>query len=302
MSSMLSPSLRYFLEVVRSGSIRLAAERLHMAPSAISRQIVLLEREVGAPLLMRTARGVMPTEQGRLVATYGNRVGRGADRLRMSLDDLGQVRRGRVSLATVEGMLDRVLPDALLTFRSAYPGVTVSVQVAGTHQVVEAVLRESTEIGIAFETPRRDELLLRQRWAQPLHAVMHPEHTLAARTRISVGEALSHPHVLPDRTFGIRTLTERAAADTGSFAAPVVETNSIDLCRSYARSGSVVTILPPMATARDVAAGLLHSVPMSDPLVRSATIDVFTAQNHPLSKAANALLSHIRQAIDAAAF
>ena len=158
MSSMLSPSLRYFLEVVRSGSIRLAAERLHVAPSAISRQIVLLEREVGAPLLMRTARGVMPTEQGRLVATYGNRVGRGADRLRMSLDDLGQVRRGRVSLATVEGMLDRVLPDALLTFRSAYPGVTVSVQVAGTHQVVEAVLRESVEIGIAFETPRRGRI------------------------------------------------------------------------------------------------------------------------------------------------
>lgn len=296
---MLSPSLRYFLEVVRSGSIRLAAERLHVAPSAISRQIVLLEREIGAPLLVRTRRGVLPTEQGRLVALYGNRAGRGADRLRLSLDDLGHVRRGRVSVATVEGMLDQVLPDALLSFRDAHPGVTVAVRVAGTQQVAEAVLREDVEIGIAFETPRRGEFLLRQRWTQPLHAVLRPDHPLARRASLSVGEVLTHPHVLPDRTFGIRMLTERAAAETGSSVAPVAETNSVDLCRSYARSGSALTVLPPMATGRDVAAGLLRTVPLSDPLVRSATIDVFTAQSRPLSKAANALLSHIHRAIDA---
>jgi DNA-binding transcriptional LysR family regulator len=295
---MLSPALRYFLEVVRCGSIRLAAERLHVAPSAISRQIVLLEREVGAPLLVRTQRGVLPTEQGRLVALYGNRVGRGADRLRMSLDDLGQVRRGRVSIATVEGMLDQVLPNALLSFRAAHPGVVVSVQVAGTHQVAEAVLREDVEIGIALEAPRRSELLLRQRWAQPLHAVVHPEHALAGRSRVSLGEVLTYPHVLPDRTFGIRMLTERAAAETGSSAAPLVETNSLDLCRSCARSGAALTILPPMATARDVAAGHLLSIPLTDPMVRSATIDVFTAQSRPTSKAADALLVHIRRALD----
>jgi DNA-binding transcriptional LysR family regulator len=128
---------------------------------------------------------------------------------------------------------------------------------------------------------------------------MHPDHPLAMRTSVSVGEVLSYDHVLPDRTFGIRMLTERAAAETGCTAAPIAETNSLDLCRSYARSGSALTILPPMATARDVAAGLLRGVPLSDPLVRSATIDVFTAHSRPTSKAANALLSHIHRAIDA---
>lgn len=298
LSLMLSPALRYFLEVVRSGSVRLAAERLHVAPSAISRQIAQLEREVGAALLVRTRRGVLPTEQGRLVAVYGNRVGRGADRLRMSLDDVAQVRRGRVSIATVEGMLDQLLPDALVAFRTAHPGVTVSVQVAGTHQVAEAVLREDVEIGIALETPRRSELLLRQRWAQPLHAVMRPDHPLAGRKTVTVGELLSYPHVLPDRTFGIRMLTDRAAAETGTCAAPVAETNSLDLCRSYARSGLVVTVLAPVAVAREVAGGALHSVPLSDAIVRSATIDVFTAQSRPSSRAAEALLVHIKRAID----
>jgi DNA-binding transcriptional LysR family regulator len=295
---MLSPALRYFLEVVRCGSIRLAAERLHVAPSAISRQIILLEREVGAPLLIRTRRGVLPTEQGRIVASYGNRIGRGAERLRNSLDDLGQVRRGRVSVATVEGMLDRVMPDTLVSLRAAHPGVSVSVQVAGTHQVAEAVLRENVEVGIAFETPRRSELMLRERWAQPLHAVMRPDHALAGRKSLSVGEILTHPHALPDRTFGIRMLTERAAAETGSAVAPVAETNSIDLCRSLARSGDVVTILPPIATARDLAAGSLRTVPLTDPIVRTASVDVFTAGSRPLSRAAEALLTHLKRAID----
>ena len=298
MSSLLSPALRYFLEVVRSGSIRLASERLHVAPSAISRQIVLLEREVGAPLLIRTRRGVLPTEQGRIVATYGNRIGRGAERLRNSLDDLGQVRRGRVSIATVEGMLNRGLPDTLVSLRVAHPGVSVSVQVAGTHEVAEAVLRENVEIGIAFETPRRSELLLRQRWAQPLQAVMRGDHPLAHRKTLTVGEILTHPHALPDRTFGIRMLTERAAAETGGMVAPVAETNSIDLCRSLARSGAYVTVLPPIATAGETGASSLHMIPIADPIMRSATMDVFTAHSRPLSRAAETLLAYLKRRID----
>lgn len=298
MSSMLSPGLRYFLHVVQCGSIRLAAERLHVAPSAISRQIALLEREIGSPLLIRTRRGVVPTEQGRLVSLYGHRVGRDAERLRTSLNDLGQVRRGKVSVATVEGMLDRVLPEALIAFRHAHPGVAVTVRVAGTHEVAEAVLREDFEIGIALETPRRNELLIRHCWPQPLHAVLHPEHTLASRAGVSVGELLSHPHVLPDRTFGIRMLIERAAAESGAATNPVAETNSLDLCRSYALSGSLVTVLPPMATVRDAGRGALRLVPLSDAIVRRAAIDVFTPQSRPSSRAAEALLRQIKRAID----
>lgn len=297
MSNLLSPGLRYFLQAVQCGSVRLAAERLHVAPSAISRQIAQLEHEIGTTLLIRTRRGVVPTEQGRLVALYGQRVGRGAERLRSALDDLGDVRRGRVSIATVEGMLDRLLPAALATFRDAHPGVTVAVQVAGTHEVAEAVLREAVEIGIALDTPRREEVRICHTWAQPLYAVVHPDHPLAKRSGVSVGEALDHPHILPDSTFGIRMLIERAASACAAETNPIIETNSIDLCKSYVRSGRALTFLPPMAFWRDVSSGALLMVPLVDETVQGARMDVFTQPSRPIARAAETFLVHLRAAI-----
>ncbi len=84
---LLNASLSYFAEVVRCGSIRQAADRLHVAPSAISRQISLLEHELGALLLTRSRRGVVPTEQGQLVSHFVGGVGRDLERLRGAVDD-----------------------------------------------------------------------------------------------------------------------------------------------------------------------------------------------------------------------
>ena len=77
--------LRYFDEVVRTGSIRLAAERLRIAPSAISRQIRNIELDLGAPLLERHARGVVPTSAGEIYASYARSVLIERDRIRMEI-------------------------------------------------------------------------------------------------------------------------------------------------------------------------------------------------------------------------
>lgn len=76
-------ALRYFLAVVRTGSVRAAAETLHVAASAVSRQIIEMEAEIGQTLLERLPRGVVPTEAGRIVAEHAQRQ---ADE-RLLLDD-----------------------------------------------------------------------------------------------------------------------------------------------------------------------------------------------------------------------
>jgi len=294
---LLNPSLLYFAETARCGSIRQAADRLHVAPSAISRQILLLEHELGAPLLTRSRRGVVPTEQGQLVCHFVESAGRDLERLRSAVDDLNELRCGRVFVAAVEAATGRVLPACFAAFQGAHPGVSIQVRIAGTHQVAEAVLREEAHIGVALDPPYRSELLLRMRWPQPLQAVVCPDHPLAAKAGLSIAAVLAVPHSLPDRSFGIRTLIEKAAALADATPMPLVETNSLDMAKCLAIAGHSATVLPPEVIVRELASGQLRAIPLLDAPLARASIDVFIARGRVLPRAAEVLLAALKRAM-----
>jgi DNA-binding transcriptional LysR family regulator len=298
LSDLIDVALRYFVEVINCGSIRSASDRLQIAPSAISRQIQILEQRLDAPLLVRSRTGIKPTKQGELVAAYAQAATREMERIKSAVDDLSNLRHGRVTVAAVEATIGRVLPESILAFRAKFPGIYVNVKIIGTHQVAEAVLREEAEIGIALDPPLRSELLLRTRWSQPLQAVMRPDHRLVGIGRsLTLAELLGEAHILPDRSFGIRTLLERAASKRKLVTKPVIETNSINATKSLVISSSCVTLLPPEAVSRELVSGSLICLPVDEPLLSKATIDVITLRPARISKAADALLAFVRQSV-----
>ena len=98
-------TLRYFNEVARLGSIRKAADRLHVAPSAVSRQIAQLEHEVDAILFERSKGGVQLTVAGEVLARHSHGIFRDLDRARTGIDELRGLRRGEVNLWVIEGIV-----------------------------------------------------------------------------------------------------------------------------------------------------------------------------------------------------
>src|SRR4051812_15800075 len=94
-----SSSLRYFSEVVRCGSFRRAAEVLHIAPSAISRQVSQLEYRLKAPLFERHTSGLVLTEEGRILAEHVHALDASTRQLATSIDDISKLRRGHVRVA-----------------------------------------------------------------------------------------------------------------------------------------------------------------------------------------------------------
>ena len=96
----------YFDEVARRGSIRGASETLHIAPSAIDRQILMLEQHHGVPLFERLPHGLRLTSAGELLVDSVRRWRRDADRVQSQIDDLRGLRRGKVTTAVVEGAIE----------------------------------------------------------------------------------------------------------------------------------------------------------------------------------------------------
>lgn len=291
--------LRYFHAVSRTRSIRKAAEQLNVAQSAVSRQIKNLEEELGVQLFDRHARGVRLTDAGEILADYTHQVFLGLEHTRSEIDGLRALRRGTISVGTVEAGIASFLPRVIDAFQQDYPAVKLNLLVRGTQGVVDTVLADEADIGVAFHTPDHLNLEVLASRPQPLNAIVRPEHPLAGRKHLKLAEVAGERLALPGPTFGIRQLVDEIQRKSRLRLEPVLETNSILSLVAFARSGAGVTFLPFFAVKEDVEAGRLIAVPLSDPPARRPTIDVIAHAGRRLPFAAQEFGRRLQAALKA---
>ena len=121
--------LRYVDEVARSGSIRKAAERLNIAASAINRQILVLEAELGTPIFERLHKRMRLTAAGETIVSHVRNTLREHERMRLRIEELKGLRRGQVTIATMLTLASEVLPQIIASFRNKHPQTIVRVKV-----------------------------------------------------------------------------------------------------------------------------------------------------------------------------
>jgi DNA-binding transcriptional LysR family regulator len=222
-------ALRYFNEVAKLGSIRKAADRLHVAPSAVSRQIAQLEREVDAVLFERSKVGVQLTAAGEVLARQSHRIFRDLDRARSGIDDLRGLQRGDVSVWVIEGFVSGLLPDILANFHHQYPGVSFKIQTGSTDRIVEALLEDEADIGITFNAMPRAEIEVIAEYVEPISCLVAPTHDYANRSELTLDEICKYHLALPEHSFGLRQVFERAIAKRRLNPQILVTTNSLEL-------------------------------------------------------------------------
>src|SRR5487761_2654850 len=122
-------ALRYFGETVRTGSMRQAAERLHVAASAVNRQILKLEDQLQCKLFDRLAEGVRLTAAGEVLYHHILRLERDLDQAISQIDDLRGLRRGHVAIASEDGIGRDFVPPVLAAFSRDFPRVTFSFEI-----------------------------------------------------------------------------------------------------------------------------------------------------------------------------
>ena len=128
-------ALRYFFEVARCGSLTEASERLHVAASAVSRQIAGLEQALGTPLFERHPRGMVLNAAGEILATHARRASLDAERAITEILALRGLRSGRVRIAASEGFANEFLPPLIVAFRSHNAGIVFELNVEPPAQV-----------------------------------------------------------------------------------------------------------------------------------------------------------------------
>lgn len=260
--SFIATGYRYFLVVAETGSVRAAARSLNVAASAISRQLGLLESQLGIALFDRSGRSLDLSPAGNVLLRGLRGLSQATEE---TLDHLGALKgltRGIVQIATVESISVSVLPGILLDFANTYPGIQVSVTVAGSDAVTERVREHQADLGFTFNPASLEGLDATISRDMHLGAIMSPGHALARSKRLTFADCLACPIAWPSLGLSLRAALDRlpAARDLR----PAFECNSLRLMATLARQGNCIAFQTLIGIEQDLAAGSLVWIPLAD--------------------------------------
>ncbi|ACA14964.1 transcriptional regulator, LysR family [Methylobacterium sp. 4-46] len=244
-------SLSYVAEIARSGSIRRAAEVLHIAPSALTRQVQELEYELGTPIFERLAQGMRLNAAGELLVRHIRDQLADLERVRSQIADLSGVRRGHVALACSQAFVNQVVPEEVELYRGHFPQVTFTVQVRDHVQAVAALAAFEADLALVLQPPPSSDLQVLFACRQPVCAMMRAGHALAREAGpVRLRDCLAHPLALPDRSLALRHHLDRALARTGA-PPPAMESGSLEFLRELVLREEVVSFQVPSGIPRD---------------------------------------------------
>ncbi len=295
-------ALRYFDAVRRAGSIREAARRLNVASSAVNRQILGLEAEIGHPLFERLSAGLKLTASGEIVAHHVIGLLRDAERMEAELDALQGLRAGHVELLTLEGLCHRIVPAATAALGARSPRVTVGVGIMPTEDIPDAIVNGEAHLGLAFEVRPRPELRRLAVAHFALGAVMQPDSPLASRASIVVNDCRDQTVILPKSNFANRRQLHPVLHQAGMTARARYEAGSIELMKQLVLHGLGVALMTRVGVEAELDAGRLVHVPLryGRGYVRSE-LGLFTRAASALPMAAEAFVQHMQAAMIASA-
>ena len=259
-----SPAIRYFDAVRKAGSIREAARRLNVASSAVNRQILKLEAELGTPLFERLPGGLKLSSAGEVLTRHVAIVLRDAERARSELDALKGIKTGRVEVIAVEGLSGDFLPQVIGKMLQEHSRVRIKVMSAGSVNVPAAVINGDVDLGMAFSLPRNAELHQLGVGRFHLGAVVTPDHPLAGRKRVRIADCADFPLIMSDAQLSIRTLMHPIIVHSGRTITPTIEANSIELMKNLAKRNLGIAFMSRIGLEQEIRDGQLVHVPLED--------------------------------------
>ncbi|TBW37186.1 LysR family transcriptional regulator [Siculibacillus lacustris] len=295
-ASILSTAFRYFLAVAEVGSIRAAARDLNIVSSAVNRQILLLEEQLGIRLFDRVGRGLRLSEAGTLLARRVRDTLVRYEDVIAELDTLRGLRRGRVRIATVESMAVERVPDLLAAFWGRYGGIEVALVRTTAEEVNRLVEDGRADLGFTFSTGSLDSLRVIHREIHALGVVLAADHPLADRPSLTLADLAEELLVVPARGLSLRAALEPALARLKRPPLLRAECDSLRLMSALVARTRSVGFLTAVGIESERRRGEIAWVPLGDPDVLPDRLAVVVRAGIVPSLALAALIDFIEEA------
>lgn len=260
--------LRYFVSVVENGSFSRAAAALHMSQPALSRQVLLLEEEVGQRLLVRNGRGASANEAGLALLAHARGIFELADKARADMRERQASPRGRVTVGLPPRVAQVLSADLVQQFRQHYPDATVTIVEALSIRLREWLVAGTLDMAILFDPPPSPQLAEETLGREPL-LLFGPK---PLPRRVKLAELSTLPLVMPSGPNALRQLLEAHTRPRGLALDLVAEVDSVLTVLSLVARGVAYTVLPASARQLWTFPQPLYEAPIVSPAMRNRVV------------------------------
>jgi DNA-binding transcriptional LysR family regulator len=247
--------LEMFRAVAEEGGFTRAAQRLKVSQSAVSRQVKLLEEELGGLLLHRTGKGVTVTAQGELLLKAANRIHRDLQDVAWEISETQKLQRGRLSLGGGMTVCMYVLPRLLKKFRSLYKEVDLRVTSGTSEAILRLVRNHQVDLGLLTLPIVATDLEVQPVLKEEMVVVTAPRHPLARQRTVDAKSLGRFPLVLFERGSNTRKVLDELFLEEEIPTDVAMETENVEIIKAMVASGLGISVIPYAAIARDMRAG-----------------------------------------------
>ncbi|WP_055618964.1 LysR family transcriptional regulator [Streptomyces sp. JHA19] len=247
--------LQYFVAVAETRHFTRAADLVHVAQPSLSQQIKALERELGADLFLRARGNITLTDAGEALLPLARRILADADTARHEVQELVQLRGGRVRLGATPSLCTGLLPDVLRAFHDRYPGIRLLIEEGGSHDLVRELARGALDLALVvlpLPTPS-PALTTVELLREDLVVVSSPEAPAPGgpgRRTVRVADLEGERLVMFRHGYDLRELTVAACRAEGFEPDFAVEGGEMDAVLGFVRAGLGLAVVPRMVAAR----------------------------------------------------
>ncbi|MVO98527.1 LysR substrate-binding domain-containing protein [Paenibacillus lutrae] len=240
--------LQYFVKVARKQHMTQAAEELHVAQSAVSRQIRQLEEELGVQLFVQKGRNLQLTSAGRLFLSRAEDILNDLDRAVIEIQEFLDPEAGEIRVGFPHSVSMSILPSFISCFRQDHPNVKFRLRQGTYTSLIRDVMDGVIDLAIVSPCPEshehvKGEVML----TEELFAVLPPSHPLAESVSIRLEQLREEPFVLFGEQYSLRPIVMNACQQAGFVPKIEFEGDETDTIRGLVAAGMGVSLLPELA-------------------------------------------------------
>lgn len=273
--------IQYFIEVAKREHMTDASNDLHVAQSAISRQISNLESELGVDLFIREGRNVKLTPIGRIFLKHMKEAIKAIENAKREVKENLDPEQGTIRIGFPSSLAIYTMPTVISAFRAEHPHVKFHLKQGSYQYLIEAVAKGEIDMALLGPVPKgvkhiKEETL----FSEELVALLPDNHPLANHPSVHLNQLENDSFVLFPEGFVLREIVVNACQQLGFEPHMSFEGEDIDAVKGFVSAGLGVTLIPE-TTLMDSLPRTTVKLPLNDPKV-SRTVGVIIPSERQL--------------------